>query len=98
MKNIPIEYLDGCTYFPDSFGKVSHTHVCLIHDVDYWYGRTVLNKIAADIRWTLGLNRAHKQNTLFWRIVVFFASLIGFVGLSTFGWYFWSIRETWDTK
>ena len=95
---IPEKYFDGCTYFPDSFGKVSHRHVCDIHDIDYWTERTILGKIAADIRWTLNLNKAHKQNTTFWRIIVFFASIVGFIGLSTFGLYFWARRYRWDLQ
>jgi hypothetical protein len=95
---IPEKYLDGCTCFPDKFGKVSHRHVCDMHDIDYWSKRTIPEKIVADIRWTIYLNKAHKQNTLFWRIIVFFASIVGFIGLSTFGWYFWNIRHRWDVK
>ena len=93
---IPDAYLDGCTYFPDSFGKISHRYVCMIHDIEYWTNRTIIGKIFADVRWTISLNKAHKENTLFWRIIVFFASLVGLVGLSTFGLYFWKIRSKWD--
>ena len=46
---IPEKYLDGCTYFPNKFGKVDHSIVCFAHDMDYWYKRTVLGKIKADI-------------------------------------------------
>lgn len=93
---IPEDYLDGCTMFPDKFGKVDHSIICLVHDVDYWYNRTVLGKIKADIDWLVGINRIHMINTLPWRSVVLLSSIVGFVGLSTFGWYFWSRRSRWD--
>lgn len=93
---IPEDYLDGCTYFPDKFGKVDHSIICLGHDLDYWYNRTVLGKIKADIDWLVGINRIHMINTLPWRIVVLLSSIAGFVVLSTFGWYFWSRRSKWD--
>jgi len=95
-EEIPDAYLDGCTFFPDSFGKISHKYVCTIHDMDYWFCRTFFSKVAADIRWTINLNKAHKKNTFFWRIVVLFASIVGFIGLSTVGLYFWKIRYRWD--
>lgn len=96
MKKIPEDYLDGCTYFPDKFGKVDHTIICLAHDVDYWYNRTFLEKIKADIEWFVGINRIHIINTLPWRVVAFFASFMGFLALSTFGIYFWLKRPKWD--
>lgn len=93
---IPEKYLDGCTFFPDKFGKVDHSIICLVHDVDYWYSRTVLGKIKADIDWLVGINRIHMINTLRWRSVVLLSSIVGFIGLSTFGWYFWARRHKWD--
>lgn len=93
---IPEKYLDGCTYFPNKFGKVDHSIVCFAHDMDYWYKRTVLGKIKADIDWLVGINRIHMINTLTWRSVVLLSSIVGFIGLSTFGWYFWSRRSRWD--
>jgi hypothetical protein len=95
-KEIPKTYLDGCTFFPDKFGKISHKYVCDIHDIDYWLCRTLISKIMADIRWTIGLNKAHRKNTFFWRVVVLFASIVGFMALSTGGLYFWKIRHMWD--
>ena len=93
---IPIEYLDGCTLFPDKFGKVSHRHICTEHDIDYWVDRTALGKVAADWKWLINLNKAHKENKLHWRIIVFTVSIPAYITLSTVGWYFWKQRDKFD--
>lgn len=96
IEEIPEAYLDGCTFFPDSFGRISHKHVCMIHDIDYWFDRTLIAKIQSDFRWLVNLNKAHVLNKIYWRILVFFASILGFLALSTFGLIFWKIRHQWD--
>lgn len=96
IKPIPSDYLDGCTYFPDRFGKISHRHVCIEHDKRYWYYRTVPDKFVADFIWFRDINKAHKNNTLFWKIAAIISSVLGYVALSTFGWYFWRRRAKYD--
>lgn len=98
-KEPPILYLDGCTMFPNTFGKVSHKDVCDQHDRDYWNDRTLLRKFAADWRWFVSLNRTHlKNNHPIWMTVVFPCSVFGLVGLSVFGLYFWRRRHEFDGK
>ena len=94
--SIPRDYLDGCTLFPDKFGNISHRDVCIKHDIEYWTNRTAVSKFKADWKWFLEINNAHRINTTFYRIVVFLASIIGLVVLTTFGWVFWLRRHTWD--
>jgi hypothetical protein len=96
MKKIPVEYLDGCTLFPDKFGDISHRHICIEHDINYWTKRTLLGKIIGDWQWLVGVNREHKNNTIWWKIVALLFTMLGWVALSTFGWLFWFRRPRWD--
>lgn len=96
MNSIPDKYLDGCTLFPDRFGKISHKHVCIKHDIDYWTKRTALNKLVSDWEWLVNLNKAHTKNTLYWRPVIFIVSVLAYFALSTAGWYFWLNRPKFD--
>ena len=95
-KSVPVDYLDGCTLFPDKFGKVSHKHVCIQHDIEYWTKRTALDKLISDFKWLINLNKAHKTNKLYWRIIVFIISIPAYIALNTAGWYFWLNRPKFD--
>lgn len=95
-KSIPRDYLDGCTLFPDRFGQVSHKHICIQHDIDYWTKRTAIGKIVSDWWWLVGINTTHRSNLLQWKMVVLFSSVLGWLALSTFGWFFWFGRSRWD--
>lgn len=96
-KGPPDFYMDGCTMFPDTFGKVSHKEVCDRHDRDYWNDRTILGKLKADLMWAIRLTRVHlTAGNFLWLPVIIPASLVGFVGLSIFGLYFWQRRHEYD--
>jgi hypothetical protein len=93
----PENYLDGCTYFPDHYGEISHKHICLLHDTDYWYDRTVLLKIWADLKWLFRIIKVHiTENIWWWKILSIPVTLIGYLGLMTVGWYFWNRRHKFD--
>jgi hypothetical protein len=96
-QSVPVDYLDGCTFFPDKFGKVSHKHVCIEHDIDYWTKRTVLDKIISDFKWLININKAHKSNTVIWRPTILLLTSLAYIALSTFGWYFWLRRHKWKS-
>lgn len=96
-KKPPEIYMDGCTMFPNAFGKVSHKEVCDRHDSDYWNDRTIGGKLAADLLWAMRLNKTHlKAGNWLWMPIVFPASIVGFCGLTVFGLYFWRRRHEYD--
>ena len=94
--SIPREYLDGCTLFPDRFGKISHKHICIQHDIDYWTKRTAVAKFKSDWLWFVGINKTHAINTTRWRVAAFVSTIVGLIALTTVGWFFWKTRSRWD--
>ncbi len=85
----PPSYLDGCTFGPSKFGKVSHKDICTSNDLDWWYNRRATQKTVADWRWSTGIIKRHARNGLWLVPAVLYASL-GFAWLMTGGWFFWS--------
>ena len=93
MRPVPPDiYMDGCTMFPDRFGRVSHRPACDLHDSRCWRWRDPFRKILADIGWTYDVIATHWRNWP-WQFVAVPAALVGFVGLMTAGWWFWKRRH-----
>lgn len=94
-RSVPKDYLDGCTLFPDRFGTVSHKHICIEHDIEYWLNRTLVGKVKADWDWMIGINRTHRKNKLWWKAFALASTTSGFIVLSTVGWIFWFNKNSW---
>lgn len=95
----PETYLDGCTLFPNSFGRVSHRAVCHQHDLDYWNDRTFVKKVKADFRWAYRLNKVHwKYNSKAWAITVTLISPFALTGLLIGGSIMWNYRHRFDKE
>lgn len=97
--SVPSDYLDGCTFFPDAFGKVSHKSVCTAHDAAYWHSDKFAQKLKADWLWFYRLNRTHiTQNNPFWWVVTVPASVIGLVGITTVGSIMWARKDRFKNR
>lgn len=86
----PEWYVDGCTFFPNKLGRISHKHICNEHDKNYWTRRLFVDKFVSDFQWFIGINKVHfKYNRFYWFIVSVILTTLGYMVLSTFGWLFW---------
>ena len=85
------DYFDGCTLGPSRFGRVYHTDICDLHDIDWLLQRTALGKAKADFRWWARITRRHAKNTPYQPFALTYG-VIGFFWLMTAGWFFWAFK------
>ena len=90
----PAAYLDGCTLAPDRFGSVSHKDICTAHDRDYWMKRRFTDKWAADFVWAVRIVARHSSNGG-WVLAALALAVLGWLALTTVGWWFWLRRARW---
>ncbi len=95
MNRPPDRYLDGCTLAPDRFGDVYHGDICTDHDLDYWRKRRFIDKWTADAVWAVRIVTRHRRNGA-WVFAALGLAVIGWLALSTAGWWFWLRRHRWD--
>ena len=81
--------MDGCTVGPCQLGDRYHGDICDLHDLDWWYVRTVVGKFAADVKWSYRIVERHIGNGL-WIIPAALYAGIGQIWLQTGGWLFWA--------
>lgn len=93
---IPPSYLDGCTLAPNRLGKVSHRDICDDHDRAYWLRRTLVDKIAADLRWAGRIIWRHRAN-FFWQPIALGLAVVGFIGITTLGGVMFKLRHRHDS-
>lgn len=90
----PPGYLDGCTCFPDKFGKVSHRDACMAHDITYWRTNKFSIKIGADVVWAYHVNYIHRtQNTRLWAFFISIITYPALLALMTVGTIFWLRKD-----
>lgn len=93
----PPGYLDGCTHFPDRFGKVEHRDICDDHDRACWAERRFLPACGYHARWAWRIMVRHARNWP-WQLVAWPMAAAGFVALMTVGWLWWRGRPRWDVQ
>lgn len=86
---------DFCTLSPDGFLGVEWSLSCMGHDGRYEKGKTVRDKILADIDLSLDIWAVAALADRTWKTAVIRAySVLVFTSVSIAGWYYWMKERT----